>query len=130
MPENARILQFPARQTATTVSPADAIEIARLYLSTAEEDRSEGMREDLSNCDVLLAICKILRDGMESSPAITVTEASSLYRWAANPRFAVGVFDEREYVLGEAALIAAKGSRFLGKLGDAERWLPESHSSV
>ncbi len=129
MPETARILQFPARQTSTSVSPAEAIEIARQYLSTAEEDRSEGMREDLSNCDVLLAICKILRDGMESSPAITVSEASSLYRWAASPLSEVGVFDEREYVLGEAALLAAKGSRLLGKLSDAERWLDRSDAA-
>ncbi len=130
MPETARVLQFPARQTSTAVSPAEALEMAREYLSTAEEDRSENVKEkNLSNCDVLLAICKVLRDGMESSPAVTVTEASFLYRWAANPESAVGVFDEREYVLGEAALIAAKGSRLLGKLGDAERWLDRSDAA-
>jgi tetratricopeptide (TPR) repeat protein len=130
MPETGRILQFPARQTSTSVSPSEALEMAREYLSTAEEGRSEDVKEEnLSNCDVLLAICKILRDRMESSPAITVTEASSLYRWAANPLSAVGVFDEREYVLGEAALIAAKGSRFLGKLSDAERWLDRSDAA-
>jgi len=130
MPETARILQFPAGRTSTSVSPAEAREMAREYLSTSEEDRSEDFKEEnLSNCDVLLAICKILRDGVEISPAITVTEASSLYRWAANPLSAVGVFDEREYVLGEAALIAAKGSRVLGKLSDAEHWLDRSDAA-
>jgi tetratricopeptide (TPR) repeat protein len=104
--------------------------MARDYLSTPEENRSEGFyMESLSNCDVLLAICRILRDTMESEPAVVVNEASALYRWSTNPASAVGLFDEREYVLGETALIAAKGSRFLGKFTDAERWLDRSDAA-
>ncbi len=126
MPETAKVLRFPARRTSTPVSPAAALEMAREYLSTAEGDRSGPMKENLSNCDVLFAICKILRDRTEASPLTAVKEASSLFRWAADPSSSVGLFDERQYVLGEAALIAAKGSRLLGKAGDAELWLERS----
>ncbi len=126
MPETARILQFPSRVRPASVSPSEAIKIARKYLSTAEADRSEGMKEELSGCGILLAVCKILRERLESSPAVVLTEASSLYRWAENPQTPVGLFDERKYVLGESALIAAKASRLLGKLSEAERWLDRS----
>lgn len=104
--------------------------MARQYLSTPEENRSASFCEEtLSNCDVLFAVCKILRDVIESDPAVTVTEASVLYRWSTNPLAAVGLFDEREYLLGETALIAAKGSRLLGKFTDAERWLDRSEAA-
>jgi tetratricopeptide (TPR) repeat protein len=130
MPETARILAFPLRPTSTPVSPAEALRMAREYLSTPEENRSEGFRkENLSNCDVLLAICKILRDTMESEPAVVLNEASAHYRWSTNPASAVGLVDEREYLLGETALIAAKGSRFLGRFTDAERWLDRSDAA-
>lgn len=129
MSETARILQFPARRLSESVSPAVAQEMARKYLSATEEDRAGGMREELSGCGVLLAVCKILRDRFESSPAIVATEASSLYRWAENPQTRVGLFDEREYLLGESALIAAKASRLLGKLSEAERWLDRSDAA-
>jgi tetratricopeptide (TPR) repeat protein len=130
MPETARILAFPPRPTSTPVSPAEALRIAREYLATPEEDRSTGLRkENLSNCDVLLAICKVLRDTIESEPAVAVAEGSALYRWSTNPLSVIGLFDEREYLLGETALIAAKGSRLLGKSGDAERWLDRSEAA-
>jgi tetratricopeptide (TPR) repeat protein len=129
MPDTARILRFPARRRPASVSPAAALELAWKYLSTAEADRSEGMKEDLSGRGVLLAVCRLLRDRVESSPAVAVTEASSLYRWASKPLTPVGLFDEREYVLGESALIAAKASRLLGKPTEAERWLDRSDAA-
>jgi len=130
MPETARVLAFPTRRTSTPVSPADARRMAQEYLSTPEEGRSEGLRkESLSNCDVLFAICRILRDTMESEPAVAVNEATALYHWSTNPTSVVGLFDEREYLVGEAALIAAKGSRFMGKFTDAERWLDRSDAA-
>jgi tetratricopeptide (TPR) repeat protein len=130
MSETARILAFPMRPTAAPISSTEALRMAREYLSTPEEDRTESLRkENLSNCDVLLAICKILRETMESEPAVAVNEASALYHWATDPVSTVGMFDEREYLLGETALIAAKCSRFLGKFTDAERWLDRSDAA-
>src|SRR6202162_125635 len=130
MPETAKILPFPTRRTSTEVSSAEAHRIARQYLSTPEENRSvEFFEETFSNCDVLFSVCQILRDMIESDPAASVTEASVLYRWSTNPTSEVGLFDEREYMLGETALIAAKGSRLLGKFTDAERWLDRSEAA-
>ena len=130
MPETARILTFPQRQTSAQVSPAEALRMAREYLSTPQENRSEELcKSYLSNCDVLFAVSKLLRNTIESAPAVAVDESSALYRWATEPVSAVGLFDEREYVLGESALIAAKASRLLGKLADAERWLDRSDAA-
>jgi tetratricopeptide (TPR) repeat protein len=130
MSETARILAFPQRPTAAPVSPVEALRMAREFLSTLEEDRSDEFRkESLSNCDVLLAICKVLRETLDTDPALVVNEASALYRWVTNPASAVGMFDEREYLLGETALIAAIGSRVQGKLTEAERWLDRSDAA-
>jgi tetratricopeptide (TPR) repeat protein len=130
MSETGRVLAFPTRPVSTPVSSAEALSMARQYLSMPEEDRTETFRvEKLSNCDVILTICKVLREILETKPAATVSEASALYRWATDPASAVGLFDEREYLRGEAALIAAKGSRLLGKFIDAERWLDRSEAA-
>jgi tetratricopeptide (TPR) repeat protein len=129
MPESARILQFPARRRPASISPAAALEIALGYLSTPEADRSPVMKEDLAGSGVLVGVCKILRDRVESSPGIVLTEASSLNRWAADSPIRFGLFDEWEYIRGESALIAAKASRLLGKLTEAELWLDRSDAA-
>jgi tetratricopeptide (TPR) repeat protein len=130
MPELAKVLRFPAKQAQEPVSSVDALRIANEYLSTAEGDRSASFKiEKLSYCDVLLAICKTLRDSLEAHPAVSAVESSSLYRWVLGQQSLDVVFDEREYILGETALIAAKASRFLGSLVDAERWLDRSEAA-
>jgi len=130
MSEQAKILRFPPRQIPESLSAGAALETAQHYLSTPEENRSQAFREEsLSNCDVLLAICKLLRDSMEASPATSASEATHLYRWVANPLSVVGLFDEREYLLGETSLIAAKASRLLGRKREAENWLDRSEAA-
>src|SRR5262249_23840407 len=62
-------------------------------------------------------------------PAVSAAESALLYRWVLGQSSLDVVFDEREYLLGETALIAAKSSRFLGKLMDAERWLDRSEAA-
>src|SRR6476619_2086593 len=132
MPEISRVLAFPARPNPRRVSlsPAEVLQQAQAYLSTSQAMRSKSLcDESLSNCDVLLAICKILRETLEVTPALVVSEASALYAWATKPSCAIGLFDEREYIQGESALIAAKGSRHLGKRDDAGRWLDRSEAA-
>src|SRR5262249_56080349 len=104
MSELAKVLRFPAKQVQAPVSSVDGAAIAAEYLSTAEEDRSERFKsESLSNCDVLLAICKSLRDSFEAFPAVSAAESASLYRWVLGQSSLDVVFDEREYLLGETA---------------------------
>ncbi len=130
MSEYAKVLRFPKRQELEPVTLADASRAAREYLSTPEEDRSETFTNgSLSNCDVLLALCKSLRESLETAPTSTEREASTLYRWISGRSGLDVVFDEREYLLGETALIAAKASRLLGKLMEAERWLDRSEAA-
>jgi tetratricopeptide (TPR) repeat protein len=124
MPETARILRFPKGRSAPEVlSPQEAAEAARSYLETAVEDRTELTSQLLSNPDVLWYMCVVLRDLWETSPATVSEEASRLYAWIADPKHAFGLFDERDYFLGETALIAGTAYRFVGKLDEAERWL-------
>lgn len=124
MPETARILRFPSRSTAVVVvSSREAAEAARSYLETAVEDRSAPTSQVLSNPDILWHVCLLLRDLWETSPARVAEEASCLYAWVANPEHAFGLFDERDYFLGETALIAGTAYRFVGRLDEAERWL-------
>lgn len=130
MSEQGKILRFPSRQTPESLPADAALDSARRYLSISDEDRSQAFKQEcLSTCDTLLAICKLLREGTEASPATSFAEAVSLYRWVANPLSVVGLFDEREYLLGEASLIAAKASRLLGKMREAENWLDRSEAA-
>jgi tetratricopeptide (TPR) repeat protein len=129
MSELAKVLPFPRRHDAQ-IAFADALRTAREYLSTAEESRSESFKnEHLSSCDVLLAVCKLLRENLEAAPAATATEATTLYVWLSSRLSLPVVFDEREYLLGETGLIAAKASRMLGSLILAERWLDRSEAA-
>ena len=130
MSDLARVLPFPRRPDSEPIAFTDAMRAAREYLSTAEESRSESFKdEQLSSCDVLLALCKSLREGLEAAPAATAAEATTLYRWVSSRLSLPVVFDEREYLLGEMSLIAAKASRLLGKLIDAEHWLDRSEAA-
>lgn len=52
-----------------------------------------------------------------------VAEASSLYAQLTADNDWIGLFDERESLIGEAALIAGRASRALGDRGAATRWL-------
>lgn len=130
MSDLAKVLPFRRRLDSEPIAFTDALHTAREYLSTAEESRSESFKDEhLSNCDVLLAVCKSLREGLEAAPATTATESTTLYRWVSSRLSLPVVFDEREYLLGEMSLIAAKALRLLGKLIEAEGWLDRSESA-
>src|SRR6266511_583502 len=123
MPETARILQFPSRRYSEALSSEAVLEAARNYTGSTPDSRGAI---DLSNGDVLFAICKRLREDIEISPGIAVEKASGLFQRIASAPLQVGLFDERDYLLGETALIAAKSSRLLGRFNEAETWLDRS----
>lgn len=130
MPETARILQFPARQSVrTALSEREAAETAALFLSTAAESRSpELMSQSLSSVEVVFAICKTLYERRDSAPAEVARQAEDIYRWLLRSE-SIGLFDERDYLLGETAFLTGTALRQLGKRAESERWLDRADSS-
>lgn len=130
MSESARILQFPAHRQIAAVTEVEAEETASLYLSTQPDARDKSLLEaTVSHPEVLLAICGRLRDLWETSPSTAAQEAKEVYRLIESCDRSVGLFDERSYFLGEAALIAATAYRLIGQLEEGGRWLDRAESA-
>lgn len=124
---NARILRFPSRPGRAWLAPQEAELEAADYLAIPIEERTEADRERfLSNPDVILSLCAVLR--RDAAPALVEREAREIYEWIARPDCILGVFDERDYSLGELALLASGASRVLGKREEALLWLDRSEA--
>lgn len=124
MPDTARILAFPERRRVEPVSPQEALAAARCYLEMAADERAvEETNRYLSEPEILSAICRLLREVWNSKPDSVAEEASSIYSWLMSFEGKCFLFDERDYFLGETALLAAGGYRLLGNREETERWL-------
>jgi tetratricopeptide (TPR) repeat protein len=129
MPETARILAFPAPRRAEPMSPQEAREEARCYLERGSDERNvEETNRYLSEPEILSAVCRLLRDVWNSKPDFVVAEASFLYSWLSSFEGGSFLFDERDYLLGETALLTAGGYRLLGNGEQTERWLARAES--
>lgn len=129
MPKSARVLRFPHRRAAAVpLSAEDAILAATCYLDVPAEDRTPHLiNESLSSPDVLTAVLRLLRENGERQPARAADEAARIYRWLMNTE-RVGLFDERDYFVGEAAFTAGNACRLLGNREDAFRWLDRAEA--
>jgi tetratricopeptide (TPR) repeat protein len=126
---NAKILPFPSRQELACLSPGEAEREARRFLGIPIGLRSEDDREqNLGSPDVLLAICADLRSRRDLAPAVVESEATDAYRWVSRPSCKLGLFDERDYFLGEISLLAAAANRQLGNREEASRWLDRAEA--
>src|SRR5262245_21065638 len=88
--------------------------------------RAEELR--LEDPETLLSLCGILRDKREASPASVRDEAEFLYRFIESPRREIGLFDEREYFLGEFALLAGTACRHLSRRDEAYIWFDRAEA--
>lgn len=124
MPSQARVLPFRARRQEFSTA-ADAVGAATLYLDTALDRRDEELlRVPVEQPDVLLQVCLLLRERVNTAPSMVAEEAATLYRRLAEASAdAVGLFDERDFFLGETALIAGGACRLIGRRAEADRWL-------
>jgi tetratricopeptide (TPR) repeat protein len=126
---SAKILPFPSQRESAWLSPRDADFAARDFLAIPIDRRSDADRERyLDSPDILLAICSNLRGRRDLAPTVVETEAIDAYRWISRPECEMGLFDERDYFLGEVSLLAAAASRQLGKREDAFRWLDRAEA--
>src|SRR5512147_30219 len=129
MSHNAKILQFPSQPAVAWLSARDAERAASGYLSLSLGERSEEDRQaSLGNADIVMAICSQLRRKRDLAPAYVASEAAEIYRWISRPECNLGLFDEREYFLGETALLAGAACRQLGQREEALLWLDRAEA--
>lgn len=98
---------------------------------SAQEMNPTWLKTDpqiLENPEVLLAVCGILHERLDSSPASTRDKAEFLYRFIESPRREIGLFDEREYFLGEMALLAGTACRHLSRREEAHVWFDRAEA--
>jgi len=125
MPDTARILHFPHRGV-SPISVSEARERANSCLESLSDPSDSS--EELSNPEVLLAVCLLLREQIHVTPVPVAAKAVNLYRWISRETVSLGVFDEKDYFLGETALIAAGGYRLSGNRNEVELWLDRAEA--
>jgi tetratricopeptide (TPR) repeat protein len=129
MSHSARILPFPTRTDRLWLSPSEAVRAAREFLAIPLLERTEDDRQRfLTSPDILMAVCASLRERRDLAPAAVELEATDIYRWISRPNFDLGLFDERDYFLGETALLAGAACRQLGKREEAFLWLDRAEA--
>ncbi len=121
-----RVIRFP-RLPLTSDSGREA---AEKVLATPFERRYEMAQAlQLDDPETLLSLCLYLRPKLESSPSLVRDEAEFLYRYIQTPPREIGLFDEREYFLGETALLAGTACRQLSRREEASIWFDRSEAS-
>jgi len=129
MPETAKILQFPSRP-APALGALDALRSATAYFDSRSQDGADERRSRLLETpEVLLSLCALLRERVESAASDVLGEASDLYRAISTTTRRLGVFDERDYFLGETAILAGTASRFFGQRAEAEIWFDRAEAN-
>jgi tetratricopeptide (TPR) repeat protein len=129
MGEMARVLEFRPRVAAPQRKAPPSTRV-RTFLATPREERSdEYVTETLQDTDVLMALSLGLWDLVNSSPSDVAAEASGIYSWVSRRTASDFFFDERDYFLGEAALLAAASFRMMGSRDDTLRWLDRADSA-
>jgi tetratricopeptide (TPR) repeat protein len=124
MPDTAKILPFRAREVAVTCSREEALARAKAYLHIPMSERTpECTYAALADGDVLTSVLAALTEQANTSPATVAEEAQSIYKWLSSRSDRDFFFDERDFFLGESALLAAGTLRILGKREEVERWL-------
>jgi len=130
MPDVANVLRFRPRVTSASLSRedvdlrADEFLASELYDSESEVDRTLGV-----DGDVLTAVCKRLGDVLNEDPRAVGEKAPRLYRYLCAKSSRDFFFDERDFFLGESALLAAGASRLLGKKEETELWLDRADAN-
>ena len=123
---SGRVIRFPARP----MSPADGQAVADRILAVPASERIARSSEfSLDDPETLLLLCARLRQLLDSKPLSVREDAESLYRFLADPKRPVGLFDEREYFLGELALLVGTATRMLALRDEACRWFDRAEAN-
>jgi len=124
---SGELVPFPLR--ARKISLDEALLAAELMLSTPIGDRAARSAElALLDAEMLLSACELLRSRLETVPSSVREDAEFLFDYlAANDR-SVGQFDEKEYFLGEFALIGGTACRVLSHRDEAHKWFARAEA--
>jgi tetratricopeptide (TPR) repeat protein len=114
------LIRFPRKSVLSTQEAALAV--GRIVRVPIDQRAHESDELGLEDPEVLLSICQYLRDRFETSPLSVREEAVFFYRFLQEPARPIGSFDERDYYLGEFALIAGTACRFLALRDESRRW--------
>jgi tetratricopeptide (TPR) repeat protein len=126
---NVLQFRFPRSSDAMPLSPKAAEQAARDFLSIPIGDRSDEDRDrSLGNSDIVMGICGVLGEWRDSAPSVVAEEAADAYRWISQPGCHLGLFDERDYFIGQAALLAGIATRHLGRREEAFLWLDRAEA--
>jgi tetratricopeptide (TPR) repeat protein len=122
----ARLIAFRSRERRLQIE--DAMAAAKKVLATPIPDRLKKTGElRLEDPELLLCLCEVLRSQAAFSPKTTRDEAEFFYSFVeSSPQ--IGLYDEREYFLGEFALLAGSICRALFRRQEAWRWLERSQA--
>ena len=121
------VLPFPIPSTG--VSSSDAKQYAEDFLACNAEERGPRYTEfHLDQAETLLAICQLLDQRIDAGPGPVLEATKQVYAFVENLPQGQGtfLFDEREYYLGELALIAGACSRHLTLRSECREWLDRS----
>jgi tetratricopeptide (TPR) repeat protein len=122
-----RVIRFP-RQSQSLSSEAGRLAAERALAVPIADRRERAGELSLEDPETLLPLCSLLRQWLDSSPAAVRDEAEFLYRFIASPRRAIGLFDERDYFLGETALLAGTACRQLSRRDEAQVWFDRAEA--
>src|SRR5262249_10495788 len=87
--------------------------------------RSRELR--LDDPELLLCLCELLRSQFQSSPTTVRDEADFFHQYLLSKPH-IGLYDEREFFLGEFALLAGTASRMLFRREEATRWFERAEA--
>ena len=120
-----RVLPFRGRP----LSSEAGLKAAERVLSTPVDERTARAKTlHLEDPETLLALCGVIRERMSASPASAKAEAEFLYRFIESPRREIGLFDERDYFLGETALLTGMACRCLSQREEAWLWFDRAEA--
>ena len=121
-----RVLRFPGRQASVEEGDRNAERVFAIPLS---ERRDRAVDLHLDDPETLLALCRKTRDEIDANPTRARDEADFLFDFLSEPKRPIGLFDEREYFLGEVALLAGTACRILARREEATRWFDRAESN-
>jgi hypothetical protein len=104
-------------------------------VSAASPIRFETLRDanaadlKLDDPETLLAVCSQIAKRGETSPLAVRDEAGFLYNFLLKPERRIGLSDEREYFLGESALLAGAACRMLFRREEARCWFDRAEDA-
>jgi len=113
-----------------SIDRSDVCARAERTLGMTEEQRLDRSDElNLDDPEQLLSLCKLLSGLSEVEPARARDEAAFFYRFLESAKRQIGVFDEKDYYLGEFALLAGVACRILSRRDEARRWFELSEAN-